>query len=158
MRPTMSTVSVIGEAFKELGMLDKYHKLHAKYPPPQWEYRYSRGKRIRVKVQPPSTQVNTYTERLENVESDSDLNKNYGSSEETSEIIDDQQLEQDNDDNDGTSMEPEQSSDINENYISEETSGIIDDEQLRQDADVTSRELEQISDNSYDTMEPVLDV
>ncbi|KAK7364392.1 hypothetical protein VNO80_13005 [Phaseolus coccineus] len=155
MRPSISTVAMVGEAFKELSMLDKYHKLHAKYPPPQWEYRYSRGKRIKVKVQSQSTQVNTWTERLEDVEPDSDLNTNYRSSEETSEIIDDQQLEQDND---GTSMEPEQISDINENYISEETSGIIDDEQLRQDADLTSMELEQISDNSYDIMEPILDV
>jgi len=146
---------MVGEAFKELGMLDKYHKLHAKYPPPQWEYRYSRGKRIKVKVQSQSTQVNTWTKRLENVEPDSDLNNNYRSSEETSEMIDDQQLEQDND---GTSMELEQISDINENYISEETSGIIDDEQLRQDADLTSMELEQISDSSYDIMEPILDV
>ncbi|CAJ1952930.1 unnamed protein product [Sphenostylis stenocarpa] len=72
MRHSISTVKMIGEAFKELGMLDKYQRLHAKYPPPQWEYRYSRGKRIRVKVQVQSRQVNTYTQRLENVEPDSD--------------------------------------------------------------------------------------
>ncbi|BAU02224.1 hypothetical protein LR48_Vigan10g108400 [Vigna angularis] len=147
MRPSMSIVSMVGEAFIELGMLDKYHKLHAKYPPPEWEYRYSRGRRIKVKVQPPSKQVNTYTERRENVEQDSDLNKNYESSEETSGIIDDQQVRHDNDVT--IYMEPEQISDIAER---------IDDEQLRQEADVTSNELEQISENSNHSMETILDV
>ncbi|CAJ1952932.1 unnamed protein product [Sphenostylis stenocarpa] len=54
-------------------------------------------------------------------------------------------------------MEPEQISDINENFRSEETSEIIDDQQLRQDADVTFMELEQILDDSYDSKEPILD-
>ncbi|CAJ1963692.1 unnamed protein product [Sphenostylis stenocarpa] len=155
MRPSISTVKMIGEVFKELGMLDKYQKLHAKYPPPQWEYRYSRGKRIRVKVQVQSRQANTYTQRLENVEPDSDLNNNYGSSEKTSAIIDDRQHRQEND---VMSMEPEQISDIKENFRSEETSEIIDDQQLRQDADVTFMELEQILDDSYDSKEHILDV
>lgn len=147
MRPSVSIVSMVGEAFIELGMLDKYHKLHAKYPPPEWEYRYSRGRRIKVKVQAPSKQINTYTERLENVEQDSDLNKNYESSEETSGIIDDQQVTHDNDVTIYT--KPEQISDITER---------IDDEQLRQEADVTSNELEQISENSNHSMETILDV
>ncbi|XP_020220836.1 pentatricopeptide repeat-containing protein At4g21190 isoform X1 [Cajanus cajan] len=120
LRPSISVVSMIGEAFKELGMLDKYQKLHAKYPPQQWEYRYIRGKRVKVKVQVQSNQVNTYLKRHENVETNLDLNNNYKSEEETSEIIDDQQL--------------------------------------RQDADIISMEPEQISNDMYDSMEPILDV
>ncbi|KAL2334803.1 hypothetical protein Fmac_016016 [Flemingia macrophylla] len=122
LRPSISVVSMIGEAFKELDMLDKYHKLHAKYPPPQWEYKYIRGKRVKVKVQVQSNQVNTYTKRHENVEPNSDLNNNYRSEEETSE------------------------------------SEITDDQLLRQDSDVINMEPEQISDDSYDIMEPILDV
>lgn len=120
LRPSISVVSMIGEAFKELGMLDKYQKLHAKYPPQQWEYRYIRGKRVKVKVQVQSNQVNTYLKRHDNVETNLDLNNNYKSEEETSEIIDDQQL--------------------------------------RQDADIISMEPEQISNDMYDSMEPILDV
>lgn len=120
LRPSISVVSMIGEAFKELGMIDKYQKLHAKYPPQQWEYRYIRGKRVKVKVQVQSNQVNTYLKRHENVEANLDLNNNYKSEEETSEIIDDQQL--------------------------------------RQDADIISMEPEQISNDMYDSMEPILDV
>lgn len=154
LRPSISIVSMIGDAFKELGMLDKYHKLHAKYPPPQWEYRYIRGKRVKVKVQVQSSKVNTYIEGRGNVEPNSDIKKNY-ISEETSEIFDDQQFRQDLD---VISMELEQISDINKNYRSEETSEIIDDQQLGQDADVISMKPEQISDDSYDSMEPKLDI
>ncbi|TKY45274.1 Pentatricopeptide repeat-containing protein [Spatholobus suberectus] len=119
LRPSISVVSMIGEAFKELGMLDKYHKLRTKYPPPRWEYRYIRGKRVKVRVQVQPYQVNTYIERHKNVEPNLDLSKNYRF---------------------------------------EETSEIIDDQELRQDADVISMEPEQISDDSYDSMEPILDV
>lgn len=154
LRPSISIVSMIGDAFKELGMLDKYHKLHAKYPPPQWEYRYIRGKRVKVKVQVQSSKVNTYIEGRGNVEPNKDIKKNY-ISEETSEIFDDQQFRQDLD---VISMELEQISDINKNYRSEETSEIIDDQQLGQDADVISMKPEQISDDSYDSMEPKLDI
>ncbi|KAG4991446.1 hypothetical protein JHK87_024903 [Glycine soja] len=154
LRPNIVVVSMIGDAFKERGMLDKYQKLHAKYPPPQWEYRYIRGKRVKVKVEVQSSQVNTYIERHGNVEPNSDLNKDYRSSEKTSETVD-QQLRQDAD---VISMEPERISDINNNYRSEETSDMIDDQQLGQEADVISMELEQISDDSYDSMEPILDV
>lgn len=154
LRPNIAVVSMIGDAFKELGMLDKYQKLHAKYPPPQWEYRYIRGKRVKVKVEVQSSQVNTYIERHGNVEPNSDLNKDYRSSEKTSETVD-QQLRQDAD---VISMEPERISDINNNYRSEETSDMIDDQQLGQEADVISMELEQISDDSYDSMEPIFNV
>ncbi|PKI63498.1 hypothetical protein CRG98_016165 [Punica granatum] len=48
-RPTVSTVSMMGKVFQQLGMLDKYDKLNKKYPPPKWEYRYIKGKRVRDK-------------------------------------------------------------------------------------------------------------
>ncbi|XP_031389855.1 pentatricopeptide repeat-containing protein At4g21190 isoform X2 [Punica granatum] len=48
-RPTVSTVSMMGKVFQQLGMLDKYDKLNKKYPPPKWEYRYIKGKRVRVR-------------------------------------------------------------------------------------------------------------
>lgn len=49
-RPLLSTVKMVGKVFKELGMLDKYEKLIQKYPPPTWEIRYIKGKRVRIKV------------------------------------------------------------------------------------------------------------
>lgn len=33
-------------------MFDKYEKLMRKYPPPRWEYRYIKGKRIRIRAKP----------------------------------------------------------------------------------------------------------
>lgn len=33
-------------------MLDKYKKLNRKYPPPTWEYRYIKGKRVRLRAKP----------------------------------------------------------------------------------------------------------
>ncbi|XP_027358713.1 pentatricopeptide repeat-containing protein At4g21190 isoform X2 [Abrus precatorius] len=101
-RPNFVVVSMIGDVFKELGMLDKYEKLHTKYPPPNWEYRYIRGKRVKVKVQVQSNQVNTYIERHKNVEPNSDLDGNCESGN-TSDVIDEEQSEQD--------AEPEQISD-----------------------------------------------
>ncbi|XP_051152870.1 pentatricopeptide repeat-containing protein At4g21190 [Andrographis paniculata] len=49
-RPSMAIVSMVGDVFKKLEMLDKYEKLHRKYPPPKWEFRYIKGKRIRVRT------------------------------------------------------------------------------------------------------------
>ncbi|KAG8372960.1 hypothetical protein BUALT_Bualt12G0121400 [Buddleja alternifolia] len=49
-RPTMSIVTMVGDVFKKLDMLDKYEKLKKKYPPPKWEYRYIKGKRIKVRT------------------------------------------------------------------------------------------------------------
>uniref|UniRef100_A0A0D9YF63 Pentacotripeptide-repeat region of PRORP domain-containing protein n=1 Tax=Oryza glumipatula TaxID=40148 RepID=A0A0D9YF63_9ORYZ len=51
-RPDGSIIRMFGEVFQKLGMLDKYVKLKKKYPPPKWEYRHIKGKRIRVKVYP----------------------------------------------------------------------------------------------------------
>ncbi|PSS33029.1 Pentatricopeptide repeat-containing protein [Actinidia chinensis var. chinensis] len=50
MRPTVSIVSMVGDVFQKLGMLDKYKKLKKKYPPPKWEYRYIKGKRVKIRA------------------------------------------------------------------------------------------------------------
>lgn len=49
-RPNVSIVSMVGKVFQELDMLDKYKKLKKKYPPPKWEYRYIKGKRVRIRA------------------------------------------------------------------------------------------------------------
>ncbi|CAN6564866.1 unnamed protein product [Malus baccata var. baccata] len=49
-QPNVSIVTKVGNVFKELGMLDKYDKLKKKYPPPKWEYRYIKGKRVKVRA------------------------------------------------------------------------------------------------------------
>ncbi|XP_006644734.1 pentatricopeptide repeat-containing protein At4g21190 [Oryza brachyantha] len=51
-RPDGSIIRMLGDVFQKLGMMDKYVKLKKKYPPPKWEYRYIKGKRIRLKVYP----------------------------------------------------------------------------------------------------------
>lgn len=49
-RPTTSIVEMVGETFQKLGMIDKYKHLKRKYPPPKWEYRYIKGKRVKIKA------------------------------------------------------------------------------------------------------------
>ncbi|KAL0294702.1 UNVERIFIED_CONTAM: Pentatricopeptide repeat-containing protein [Sesamum radiatum] len=49
-RPTVSIVTMVGDVFKKLDMLDKYEKLKKKYPPPKWEYRYIKGKRVKIRT------------------------------------------------------------------------------------------------------------
>ncbi|KAF2312221.1 hypothetical protein GH714_028813 [Hevea brasiliensis] len=49
-QPNVAIVNMMGSAFKKLGMLDKYDKLKKKYPPPKWEYRYIKGKRVRIRA------------------------------------------------------------------------------------------------------------
>ena len=51
-RPDRSIVKMLSVVFKKLDMLDKYEKLNRKYPPPKFEYRYIKGKRIRMRVYP----------------------------------------------------------------------------------------------------------
>ena len=51
-RPNTSIVKMVGDVFQKLGMLDKYEKLQKKYPPPKWEYRYIKGKRVRIRAKP----------------------------------------------------------------------------------------------------------
>lgn len=48
-RPTVAIVTKVGDVFQKLGMLDKYQKLKKKYPPPKHEYRYIKGKRVKIK-------------------------------------------------------------------------------------------------------------
>ncbi|KAK9291385.1 hypothetical protein L1049_019331 [Liquidambar formosana] len=57
-RPNVSIVSMVGDVFQKLGMLDKYNKLKKKYPPPKWEYRYIKGKRVRIRAQLPGESEN----------------------------------------------------------------------------------------------------
>ncbi|XP_030533179.1 pentatricopeptide repeat-containing protein At4g21190 [Rhodamnia argentea] len=47
-KPNVSIVSMMGKVFQQLGMMDKYEKLTKKYPPPKWEYRYIKGKRVKI--------------------------------------------------------------------------------------------------------------
>ncbi|AQK68344.1 hypothetical protein ZEAMMB73_Zm00001d015219 [Zea mays] len=49
-RPDGSIIRMLGDVFQKLEMMDKYEKLKKKYPPPKWEYRYIKGKRIRIRV------------------------------------------------------------------------------------------------------------
>ncbi|KAL8151938.1 hypothetical protein V2J09_021746, partial [Rumex salicifolius] len=49
-RPTTSIIQKVGDVFQKLGMLDKYEKLKKKYPPPKWEYRYIKGKRVKIRA------------------------------------------------------------------------------------------------------------
>ncbi|KAL3755696.1 hypothetical protein ACJRO7_002707 [Eucalyptus globulus] len=47
-KPNVSIVSMVGNVFQQLGMMDKYEKLTKKYPPSKWEYRYIKGKRVKI--------------------------------------------------------------------------------------------------------------
>lgn len=49
-RPDQNIVNMVGDVFQNLGMQDKYIKLHEKYPPAAWEYRYIKGKRVRIRT------------------------------------------------------------------------------------------------------------
>lgn len=53
-RPDGSIIRMLGDVFQKLEMMDKYEKLKKKYPPPKWEYRHIKGKRIRIRVYPDS--------------------------------------------------------------------------------------------------------
>ncbi|KAF8412189.1 hypothetical protein HHK36_000149 [Tetracentron sinense] len=48
-RPSISIVSMVGDVFQKMAMLDKYDMLMKKYPPPTWEYRYIKGKRVKIR-------------------------------------------------------------------------------------------------------------
>lgn len=48
-KPTVPIVTMVGDSFKKLDMMDKYEKLNRKYPPPKWEFRYVKGKRIKIR-------------------------------------------------------------------------------------------------------------
>lgn len=60
LRPTASIVLKVGDVFQKLGMMDKYEKLNRKYPPPKWEYRYIKGKRVKVRAKQPNESSDEY--------------------------------------------------------------------------------------------------
>ncbi|KAL1367295.1 hypothetical protein HN51_021335 [Arachis hypogaea] len=122
--PNLTVVQLIGGVFKEVGMLDKYEKIHQKYPPPRWKYRYVKGgRRIKIKVSGQPYQGN-YREGNEHAK-----------------------------------LNGEPNLDLDDNDTSEETSELEDvDEQFNQDANARTMESKQISDDSFETKEPVLDV
>lgn len=72
-RPTMPIVNMVGNVFKKLDMLDKYQKLNRKYPPPKWEYRYIKGKRIKVRAKYLGTTDDDSEISAPDKEDDSDL-------------------------------------------------------------------------------------
>ncbi|XP_031109725.1 pentatricopeptide repeat-containing protein At4g21190 isoform X2 [Ipomoea triloba] len=68
-RPTVRIVTMVGDVFQKLDMLDKYRKLKKKYPPPRWEYRYVKGKRIKIRID---------ASKRHNYEIDASKRHNYG--------------------------------------------------------------------------------
>jgi len=60
LRPTTSIVLKVGDVLQKLGMMDKYEKLNRKYPPPKWEYRYIKGKRVKVRATQPNESSDEY--------------------------------------------------------------------------------------------------
>ncbi|RWW06835.1 hypothetical protein BHE74_00011080 [Ensete ventricosum] len=67
-RPDVSIVRMLGDVFQKLGMSDMYDKLKNKYPPPTWEYRYIKGKRVRIRVnqlQGPNVEARLSSEDME---------------------------------------------------------------------------------------------
>ncbi|KAF8364637.1 hypothetical protein HHK36_033391 [Tetracentron sinense] len=76
-RPSISIVSMVGEAFKRLGMLEKYDKLIKKYPPPKWEFRYIKGKRVRIR----SKRLNEFDEEANKGVNESDEEADTNSNE-----------------------------------------------------------------------------
>ncbi|CAN8325458.1 unnamed protein product [Cochlearia groenlandica] len=67
-KPNIAIVSMVGKVFVKLEMNDKYEKLMKKYPPPQWEFRYIKGRRVKVKAK----QLNELSEGERGFSSDED--------------------------------------------------------------------------------------
>ncbi|CAK9185080.1 unnamed protein product [Ilex paraguariensis] len=68
-RPTVLIVTMVGDVFQKLGMLDKYEKLKKKYPPPKWEYRYIKGKCVKIRskyLNEPSKGLNKFDDQAGN--------------------------------------------------------------------------------------------
>ncbi|KAK1264756.1 Pentatricopeptide repeat-containing protein [Acorus gramineus] len=49
-KPNGLIVKLVGDVFQKLDMHEKYEKITKKYPPPTWEYRYYKGKRVRIRL------------------------------------------------------------------------------------------------------------
>ncbi|CAA0395986.1 unnamed protein product [Arabidopsis thaliana] len=77
-KPNVAIVSMVGKVFVKLEMKDKYEKLMKKYPPPQWEFRYIKGRRVKVKAK----QLNELSEGEGGLSSDEDKIDNEIESEE----------------------------------------------------------------------------
>ncbi|XP_022736420.1 pentatricopeptide repeat-containing protein At4g21190-like [Durio zibethinus] len=71
-KPSVSVVSMVGNVFLQLGMLDKYDKLKKKYPPPKWEYRYIKGKCVKIQVK----QLQEFDKIVKGVTEDKETEKN----------------------------------------------------------------------------------
>ncbi|XVF12560.1 hypothetical protein REPUB_Repub08aG0129200 [Reevesia pubescens] len=71
-KPSVSVVSMVGNVFQQLGMLDKYDKLKKKYPAPKWEYRYIKGKRVKIQVK----QLQEYDKMSKGVTDNKETDKN----------------------------------------------------------------------------------
>ncbi|CAN6913903.1 unnamed protein product, partial [Brassica oleracea] len=69
-KPNTAIVNMVGKVFLKLGMEDKYEKLVKKYPPPQWEFRHIKGRRVKVKAK----QLNELSEGEGGFSSDEDNN------------------------------------------------------------------------------------
>ncbi|KAF8101362.1 hypothetical protein N665_0206s0039 [Sinapis alba] len=67
-KPNIAIVNMVGKVFLKLGMKDMYEKLMKKYPPPQWEFRYIKGRRVKVKAK----QLNELSEGEGDLSSDED--------------------------------------------------------------------------------------
>ncbi|KAL8193654.1 hypothetical protein R6Q57_026789 [Mikania cordata] len=81
-RPTVSIVNMVGDVFQKLGMLEKYQKLKNRYPPPKWEYRYIKGKRVKIRSENLKKPENGNKEINEfSNETDNDENSNSNSDE-----------------------------------------------------------------------------
>lgn len=80
----MAIVTMMGDVFQKLEMLDKYKKLKKKYPPLKWEYRYIKGKRVKIWTKYGKNQTETNSkvdnpdmeDRHENAEVSSDNGHN----------------------------------------------------------------------------------
>lgn len=92
MKPNLSIVSMVGKVFVKLGMKDKYEKLMKKYPPPQWEFRYIKGRRVKVKAK----QLNELSEGEGSLGSDEDKVDNE--TESKSKMLSDKEANQDGED------------------------------------------------------------
>ncbi|XP_020274198.1 pentatricopeptide repeat-containing protein At4g21190 [Asparagus officinalis] len=76
-RPDQTIVNMVGNVFQKLGMMDKYKQLNRKYPPATWEYRYIKGKRVRIRVKQLNASNDeadkpniTFTEQAETISKD----------------------------------------------------------------------------------------
>ncbi|KAL0873683.1 hypothetical protein Bca101_023388 [Brassica carinata] len=91
-KPNIAIVHMVGKVLLKLGMNDKYEKLMKKYPPPQWEFRYIKGRRVKVKAK----QLNELSEGEGGLSSDED--KTCSEIESISDMLSDEEANQDGED------------------------------------------------------------